>query len=192
MARPRQFNPDKALEEAMHLFWLQGYKATSVQTLCTQMGLKKGSFYDTFGSKRSLFLAALDHYRQLNDFSAALVEDSGSAKGFIAALFNQMVDLSVNDERCRGCLVVNTIVELAPSDPVIAQFGASVRQEYESLFYGWLQTAVQQGELDPNRDLVGLARCLTSAIFGLRVTAKTTRDRSYLEAIVTQTLALIN
>ena len=192
MARHKEFNPDKALEQAMQLFWLQGYEATSVQNLCDHMGLKKGSLYDTFGNKRSLFLAALDRYRKLNDFSASNFEEFGSAKMVIEALFNELVDLSVEDELCRGCFVVNTIVELASSDPTFAQIGASVQQEYEALFYHLLLTAEATGEIAPNQDLISLARFLTSAMFGLRVTAKTTRKRTILEDIVANTLAIID
>ena len=191
MARHKEFNPEKALEQAMHLFWLQGYDATSMQNLCDQMEIKKGSLYDTFGSKRRLFLAALERYRELNNFSTSKIEELGSAKAVIAEIFSELVELSAEDELCRGCFVVNTIVELASSDPMIAEMGTAVRQEYDDMFYHLLLAAKTAGEIAPSQDLMSLARFLTSAMFGLRVTAKTTRERAILEDIVTNTLAVL-
>nr|MDP9479507.1 TetR/AcrR family transcriptional regulator [Actinomycetota bacterium] len=60
MPRTREFEPETALQDAMELFWLKGYEATSMRDLLEGMGIGRGSFYGTFGDKRSLFLAALD------------------------------------------------------------------------------------------------------------------------------------
>lgn len=192
MARHKEFDPDKALEKAMNLFWLRGYEETSMQDLCDRMGIKKGSLYDTFGSKRSLFLAALDRYQKMYEPPSDLVQRLGSAKAAIAEIFKQKVDISVNDKDYRGCLMVNTIVELAANDPEIARMSSTVRREYEETFHRLLVTAHEMGEITPNRDLIALARFLTNAMFGLRVTAKTTRDRAILEDIVTSTLAILD
>ena len=51
MPRPKQFDPDHALEMAMHVFWRQGYKATSIEDLAGAMGINRFSLYDTFGDK---------------------------------------------------------------------------------------------------------------------------------------------
>jgi TetR/AcrR family transcriptional repressor of nem operon len=192
MARRKEFDPDKALERAMLLFWLRGYKETSVRDLCDHMGIKKGSLYDTFGSKRSLYLAALNRYQKMYKPPSDLVQKSGSAKSAIAAIFNQNADFSVNDKDCRGCFVVNTIVELASNDEEFALIGFTVRHEYEEMFHRLLIAAQEMGEITPNRDLIALARFLTNAMFGLRVTAKTTRDRVILEDIVNSTLFVLN
>ena len=192
MARRKEFDPDKALEKAMHLFWLRGYEGTSMLDLCDHMGIKKGSLYDTFGNKRSLFLDALDQYHKMYAPPSDLVQRSGSAKAAIATIFNQKVDMSVNDKDCRGCLMVNTIVELSANDPEFARMSSTVRNEYEEIFHRLLVTAQEMGEIAANRDLIALARFLTNAMFGLRVTAKTTRDRVILEDIVTSTLSILD
>jgi TetR/AcrR family transcriptional repressor of nem operon len=191
MARAKEFEPDKALEAAMHLFWLKGYKAASVLALCDSMGIKKGSLYDTFGNKRSLFLAALEQYRELNRLQPDLNNKAGSAKSAIAGIFDQVVDESVNDEQCRGCFVVNTIVELTPHDPWFERESSIRRQEFEGMFHDLLVVALENGEISPNQDLVAISRFLTNALFGLRVTAKTTRERTVLEDIVSSTLAIL-
>ena len=62
MARPREFDPEKALKGATDIFWRQGYKATNLPDLLAAMGLTRGSFYKAFRDKESVYLQALDHY----------------------------------------------------------------------------------------------------------------------------------
>ncbi len=192
MSRTKEFNPDLALDKAMQLFWLHGYAATSVRDLCDHMGIKKGSLYDTFGNKRSLYLAALERYLKINETPAELMDNSRSAKSAIAEIFAHKVDLSVADKQCRGCLFVNTIVELAPHDSEFAAISEDGRKVYEETFNGLLAVGQQTGEIAPKRDITALARYLTNAMFGLRVTAKTTRDRELLEDIVDTTLSVLD
>ena len=62
MSRPKEFNPDDAIEKAMQVFWHKGYEATSMEDLLSAMDLNRGSLYDTFGDKRQLFLKVMDRY----------------------------------------------------------------------------------------------------------------------------------
>ena len=62
MSRPKEFNPDEALEKAMQVFWHKGYEATSMEDLLNAMDINRGSLYATFGGKRALFLKAMDRY----------------------------------------------------------------------------------------------------------------------------------
>ena len=192
MPRTKEFNPDLVLDKAMQLFWLQGYEATSVRDLCDHMGIKKGSLYATFGSKRLLYLAALERYLKINAAPADLLDNLSSAKSAIAEIFAHKVDLSVADKQCRGCLFVNTIVELAPHDSEFAAISEDGRKVYEDTFYRLLAVGQQSGEIAPKHDITALARYLTNAMFGLRVTAKTTRDRELLEGIVNTTLSVLD
>src|SRR4051812_20535052 len=81
MARPKEFNPDEAMKEAMEAFWERGYHGTSVSDLLSEMNLNRGSLYGTFGDKKSLFLATLAEYeRQGRAAVVAILERPGSAK----------------------------------------------------------------------------------------------------------------
>ena len=60
--RPREFDIDEAVADAIEVFRARGYHGTSVQDLTEGTGLARGSLYKAFHDKRSLFLAALDHY----------------------------------------------------------------------------------------------------------------------------------
>ena len=192
MARPKEFDPDKAIDKAMDLFWLQGYAATSVQELCDCMGINKGSFYDTFGSKRSLFLKTLDRYQELNAISPDLIRQAGSAKKAVEAIFMKLVEDSVFDKESRGCFMVNTITELAARDLHIADIATTARQSYNELFYNLLLAGKENGEIRGDKDLRAMSHFLTNAIFGLRVIAKTTRDSAILRGIVESNVSILD
>ena len=87
MARPKEFERDVVLDRAMQVFWSSGYEATSIQHLVDRMGIQRGSLYATFGDKRALFFAAIDHYdRVVTAKLLAVLEEPGSGEGRHPAL----------------------------------------------------------------------------------------------------------
>ncbi|WP_216824980.1 TetR/AcrR family transcriptional regulator [Agarilytica rhodophyticola] len=62
MGRPRQFDPDKALRDAMHVFWEKGYDGASMGDLTRAMGINRPSLYAAFGDKYALYLKSIDCY----------------------------------------------------------------------------------------------------------------------------------
>ena len=51
--RPRAFEPETALNQAMDVFWKDGFAATSLDDLSAATGLNRPSLYGAFGDKRS-------------------------------------------------------------------------------------------------------------------------------------------
>ena len=119
MSRPRAFDPDAALAAARDAFWQRGYEATSLADLEAATGLSRSSIYQAFGSKRALFDAAVDHYRarlmdpmlQRLEQPDARPDDVRAYLAGLAATFRADGPLAA-----RGCLVVNTMAELADRD----------------------------------------------------------------------------
>src|SRR6202047_2556049 len=62
LGRPRAFDPDTALERAMHVFWAKGYEGASLSNLTRAMRINRPSLYSAFGNKEQLFRKALDRY----------------------------------------------------------------------------------------------------------------------------------
>ena len=119
--RPRSFDPQVALSDALDVFWRKGYEATSLDDLTEATHLSRSSFYAAFGSKRELLLHA---YRRYADaFYAdmkALADEHEDADTALRAVVKALVNTRPDD---RGCFCVNAIVELAPSDPELAELG---------------------------------------------------------------------
>src|SRR5688572_4700394 len=88
--RPRSFDRDKALERAMHVFWRQGYEATSVDDLTRAMDINPPSLYAAFGDKQRLYLEALERYqRSRRESLASWFEQEPTAKAAVGRLLTE-------------------------------------------------------------------------------------------------------
>ena len=193
MARKKEFDQDQALEQAMQVFWLKGYEATSIQDLVQQMGINRGSLYDTFGDKRSLFLSAIAFY-DAEIVSAILqgLEQPGSAKQAIHDYLHAFVHRAHSDPQGRGCLITNAAVELSPHDSEVKARVVANLSRIESALCRTLRRAQQQGEISEDKDPKVLARFLLNTLQGLRVITKVDPDPERLQDIVTTTLAILD
>jgi TetR/AcrR family transcriptional regulator, transcriptional repressor for nem operon len=182
MARTKEFEPDRALESAMDLFWRRGYEATSVQDLLEEMCIGRGSMYGTFGDKRELFLAALDRFEALRVSRAdEILASSPSAMEGIRRLFETTIEGLVSYEPRRGCLLANTAVELAPHDAeVAARISRYVRRTEEALEKALVRGRAE-GEIPADKNARALARFLVSTLHGVRVLARAGADRAVLD-----------
>jgi TetR/AcrR family transcriptional repressor of nem operon len=192
MARHKAFDEAAVLDRAMEYFWLHGYEKTSIQDLVKNLGVKVQSLYNTFGSKRDLYRAALKHYVRKSD-AIAILEQTPSGKEAIVKVFRDALDSIARSDCRKGCFIANTAVELAPHDPEIAAWIEQERLRAEKAYYNALVRAREQGDLpERHHNLVALARFLHNAHGGLMVTAKTVRDMAVLEDIVQVTLSIFD
>jgi TetR/AcrR family transcriptional regulator, transcriptional repressor for nem operon len=189
MARTKQFDGDRALDDAVRVFWEKGYEAASIQDLVKATGVNRASLYQTFGSKRKLFLKALDRFAACdrNVARAAACAEPGLAR--IRAALRIAGEQSAAD--VRGCMIVNAIVEGAAHDGEMQAVGAAARQEIEDFFARALAEAERRGQICRGRKRLALARFLTNTLFGLRVMAKTRAGAQAILDIVEVTLGVI-
>ena len=101
----------------MDAFWAKGYEATSMADLCCCTGLHKGSLYQAFGDKHTLFMDALKHYNDTEFHeTTAVAFQSTSPLENIRAVVNKICDDAGGE---KGCMMINSLVELAPHDPAV-------------------------------------------------------------------------
>jgi TetR/AcrR family transcriptional repressor of nem operon len=190
MARPKQFDPDGAVDTAMGLFWRKGFADTTPQDLVAELGIGKGSLYNTFASKRGLFDLALRRYVDLR--VAGVVETlngPGPATERLRAALGRLADADV-ELSSRGCLAVNTTVELAGSDEAAAAVVARMFQLLEDAFQATISEGQRTGEIAADRDARELASLLLSSFVGMSVLAKT-RDAERLHRVVDVLMAIL-
>src|SRR5256714_13652479 len=104
--RPREFDPDEALDRALQVFWRKGYEGTSLPDLTKAMGINRPSLYAAFGNKEALFRKALDRYAE---GPAAYVREAlnePTARAVAERLLSGAIDLVTNPRNPRGCLMV--------------------------------------------------------------------------------------
>ncbi|MGW2189368.1 TetR/AcrR family transcriptional regulator [Streptomyces sp. NPDC001719] len=193
MARTKEFDPDAALQSALELFWERGYEATSLADLVERLGIARASLYATFGSKRELYLKALERYGEQSD--PRIVEElsqPGPALPAVRALVRRFADEATCDDLRRGCFVTNTAVELAAHDPAAARRVGESWQGLETALVSALMRARAQGELPAGRDPVALARMLMVLMQGMRVVGKADPGPGRLRDAAAQALSLLD
>ena len=193
--RPREFDPERALEQAMEVFWAQGYEATSVQDLLEAMGINRGSMYDTFGDKHTLFVAAIEHYSKtiLHRVTDTL-EAPGSPLGNVQEMLVGWGKMAISHRTnggCRGCFLSNTVVELAPHDPAVIRTVRSTLDRIEDSLHEALVRGVAAGELSASANCRALARFLHNTVQGLVVLGKAGARRAAVKDILDLTFMVL-
>jgi TetR/AcrR family transcriptional repressor of nem operon len=191
MPRPREFEPDEVLEQAMQRFWERGYRATSVDDLVRATGVKPGSLYSAFpGGKRALFLGSLDRYsrlvvpQKLRD-----LDRPGASVAEVRGYFDGLVDDLLSPDGRQGCLLVNTAIENAAEDDEIAAVVRGHLARLERCFARALRVARRLGQIPPTTNISGTARLLVATSQGLMVVGKANPDTHMLRAIVDNAFA---
>lgn len=173
MARPREFDTDDAIRNAMGVFWEKGYQDASLPDLLDGMGLTRGSLYKAFKDKKTLFLLVLERYEDDAVGAAqARLSDPGVEDGRdrILGLFAASVAAATKGDH-RGCLLCTAAAGFEMSDPEIA---AAVQHGLEGIRAG-LETALRASPLHHAMDDMAkraLANVLLTHYIGLRVLAR--------------------
>ncbi|GAA0483593.1 TetR/AcrR family transcriptional regulator [Streptomyces stramineus] len=190
MARPRKFDEERAVDAAMQAFWAAGYEATSTQDLCDATGLGRSSIYNTFKSKHDLFHRALLRYMERkSDTLGELLEGDLPARERLRALLDVIIEEECAPaDAARGCMVVNTAVELAARDADVAR---ELEQDYGRRFEALravIEAGQRDGDIDSAKDARDLAHFVIAAIGGMRVSARVGIGREALQGIARATL----
>ena len=193
MARQKEFDRDEVLHKAMEAFWARGYEGTSIQDLVKHMGINRQSIYDTFGDKHTLFLQALDRYREIQSRRLfEVLERPGSMKNNLRRLFEDAVARALSEEGRWGCFVGNSISELAGRCKETATRTCNSVAVAEKMFQRAIEQGKQQGNFTGVNDSRAVARFLYSSLQGVIMMAKTSRDRKVLNDVVKVTLSVLD
>ncbi|AYF75002.1 TetR/AcrR family transcriptional regulator [Nocardia yunnanensis] len=173
MGRPRNFEADTVVDRAMEAFWTHGYAGCSPAQLAAATGIGKGSLYNTFGSKRELFDLAMARYNRMgSELAREVLAEPGSTRERFRAWMRFTVDTEFEHPVRRGCLLVNTALELGGHD---AEAAKAVNEGYEymiEVFAERLEQGRRDGDVRADLDPRGYAEFLMNTIGGLRITAK--------------------
>ena len=193
MPRTKQFNEEEVLEKAMNLFWEKGFHATSMQDLVSHLGINRASMYDTFGSKNELFDRAIKRYKNLNSKKVAdfLYYQTNVRQG-LYLLFENSIEEAMNEEKVKGCFMVNTTTELANSDEKIKEIVAGNKVEFEQIFLNYLQYGVNQGQISPYKDIKSIASYLYALQNGIQVVSKACKSKEELMKMVSTGLTVLD
>lgn len=182
--RPREFDADKVLDKALHVFWERGYEGTSLSDLTEAMGINRPSLYAAFGNKEELFRRALDRYAEKGPGAVhreALAEPT--AKGVVEHLIRS-VALNLTDP-CNppGCLAVQGALTCGDAAESIKQELCKRRAAGEQELRQRFERAKIEGDLSPESDPAALARYVMTITQGMSVQAAGGASRADLLAV---------
>lgn len=187
VGRPREFEEDRVLNAAMHTFWNQGYEGTSLKDLCSATGLHKGSLYQAFGDKHQLFLKSLKYYMEQSFkevATSAYLHDSPMAN--LRSLLNAIMTKCIEGE---GCMVINSLVEMAPHDQEVKQM---IDQSYavkQRFLTDLIDRAQRDGEITIKQDSDRLAAVLMVTLAGLAATVKGFSNTDHVSYVLEDVLS---
>ena len=191
MGWKKQFDEEEVLQKAMMAFWSHGYAATSVQDLVRSMGINKGSIYDTYGNKRSLFIKALRLYNDKRKVLIAGLERSESSTSAIRGLFQSRIDEIFSDSERLGCFLTNTALELAAHDAEIRDMVAQRQMEIEGFFQRMIERGQANGEISEDLNVASTAQSLLASLFGILVLSRSRPEPSLLRSIADSAVATL-
>jgi AcrR family transcriptional regulator len=183
MARPKEFDQEKALRKAIRLFSQQGFAATSTDELMCVMNVGRQSMYDTFGDKRALFLKALEMYVTESVHSINLeLERPGSA---ISAIQGALVTFAEREDlsSAEGCMGLNAIGEFGQRDADVTRITCKAARLQRQTLMRVLTSAKNQREISSDADLDSMADFFESTLAGIRMAAKAGKSRRALRNI---------
>jgi AcrR family transcriptional regulator len=191
--RPRAFDPDAALSQAVDVFWDAGFAATSLDDLTAATGMNRPSIYGAFGDKQALYRKAFDLYRDRT--RAAMAEAFGGDRPLRAAL-RRAYDIGIaiylsGDSGPRGCFIIGTAVAQAVTDPDIRAALADTLHEIDDGFRARIARAQRNGELSADADPAKLAKLASATLYSLTIHARAGVGRPALEAIADAAIDVI-
>lgn len=191
MARPREFNEQTAIDQALTIFCKQGYKGSSLQDLIQAMGISKSSFYETFDSKHELFLTTLKRFHETRAIYNFIDSDFKlPAKTIIINLFRSIIDSIINGKG--GCLFGNCAVEFSRADPqVTAQITRGIKQ-LELTFSQILVHGQKNREISKKLNIEITACHLMTTFYGLQIMANAGLSREALDEIAINAVAILD
>ncbi|RFM31890.1 TetR/AcrR family transcriptional regulator [Chitinophaga silvisoli] len=193
MARTKQFDEEAVLDQAMEFFWRNGYNSSSPQEILNALGLSRSSLYDTFGDKHTLFIKALKRYREKQTGAViAMLENSEDVMETIKTL------LLATKKGCaeggiRGCLMVNSKIELGMSDAEVAEIVTENRLAQEEAFAKAIKKGQDAGQINKAQNPMAYARFVINTLWGLSTYAKIPEaDKKGFDDVIKVTIQMLS
>lgn len=188
----KNFDVEEALRKGGLVFWSQGYEATSMTDLLAAMGIQKGSFYDTYGSKRAVYLRALEQYADDRFRSFANLIEDLPAREALRRSIEAVHDECSGPHGDRGCMVVNGALEMAPADVGAQRIIARSLERHERFYADLIRGGQAGGEISPALDADATAKAMLAIVMGMRVFSRSGASLASIRTLADQAIALLD
>lgn len=189
--RPRTFDPDTALRQALDLFWERGYEGTSLSDLTGAMKIASASIYACFGSKENLFRKVMARYgTTAGEPPRRALREQSTTRAAIHAMLRATADQVTGPDTPHYCMLILAAPTGAVENHAVREFLAGLRRDMLTTIKDRLARGVADGDLTaPPASLDAIARYYTTVAQGLSIQARDGANRAELEAVITCAMA---
>ncbi|GAA0257755.1 MULTISPECIES: TetR/AcrR family transcriptional regulator [Pseudomonas] len=192
MGRPRNFDREQAVEQALHLFWQHGYDATSLAQLKAGLGggISAPSFYAAFGSKEALFEECVQRYLSTYaQVTECLWDVSLPPRQAIETALRQSVRMQCEDGHPKGCMVALGVMSApSPENARVANALTQSRLRTRAGIVACVERAVREGQLPETTEAAVMATVFDSFLQGVSILARDNVPHAILDAAISQLL----
>lgn len=188
---------ERLIDTAVGLIRARSYASVSVDDLCKDAGVRKGSFYHFFPSKRDLAIAALDswwEHTRVEMLEPAFQPDVPPLERITRAFQRAVGQQGRTQERYgrfQGCPFGNLALEMSAQDEEMRQRLEATFARFSAFFEDALREAAQQGDTPAGIDPAETAQALVSYLYGIILMAKTANDVKLMSRLASHALKLV-
>ncbi|NWE49473.1 TetR/AcrR family transcriptional regulator [Pseudomonas gingeri] len=192
--RPRAYDPQTALQQALGVFWNTGYAGASLDSIATAAGMNRPSLYAAFGDKHALYIKALEQYWEM---AAATVDEALKDRSLTlgeALLRFYEGQLSIyfsGDGQPRGCFMIGTATTEAVEDPAIREILSNRLGRLDAELETRLRAAIEAGELHADADPAALAALASGLMHSISIRARAGKSRAELSELARNAVRVI-
>lgn len=175
--RPRQYDPDAALDAVMRVFWSKGFHGTALDDLVVVTGMNRPSLYNAFGNKEAIYQLALQRFvERMNEQATRRLEQQDDIAEALLDFYLAALDIYFEGAEPQGCLVFCTATPDALGHPKIRADLYAVIQQVDAIFERRFRRAEADGQIVPGkvRALAAMAQALLHSL-ALRARAGETK-----------------
>ncbi|MCX5529718.1 TetR/AcrR family transcriptional regulator [Streptomyces sp. NBC_00006] len=187
--RPRGFDRDRALEQALHVFWEHGYQGASMAALTSAMGIKSPSLYAAYGSKEELFREALALYAATEgSYTRRALDEQPTARASVEAALRDNAAAYTDPATPRGCLVILAAPLATPDSADVADTLARLRTQTREAIQSRIERGIADGDLPADTDAARLAAFYATVLNGLSLQARDGASLAALNTVIDQAM----
>lgn len=192
--RPRAYDPQTALQQALGVFWSTGYSGASLDSIATAAGMNRPSLYAAFGDKHALYIKALEQYWETAAAAmhAALTDTGLTLRQALTQFYEGQLSIYFSGEgQPRGCFAIGTATTEAVEDAQIREVLSDRLSRLDADLESRLRTAIEQGELAADVDPAALAVLASSLLHSISIRARAGKSRAELTELVRNAINVI-
>jgi AcrR family transcriptional regulator len=192
--RPRAYDPQTALQQALGVFWNTGYSGASLDSIAIAAGMNRPSLYAAFGDKHALYIKALEQYWEFAGAAMheALTDNDLTLEQALMRFYEGQLSIYFSGEgQPRGCFAIGTAITEAVEDSEIREFLSERLSRLDADLETRLQAAIYSGELKSDVDPAALAVLASSLLHSISIRARAGKSRAELTELARNAVSVI-